>query len=375
MNTSRAVKASLAIASLSALVFSSACGSTENDPSSSVGQAEVTDGIQARIDQAKGEGKLKLILGVLVSRNLANQLADGFKKYYNLDIPVEVAVGVNNQDLSGQVVQSIQAGVSSPTDVQMNTVSGVSTTIREKITNPLDWSWAPNIAGLGVTELGDANKQAAVRVGTFVQGFTYNTARLSGDVVPKTLADVLSLDDEYALSTTPFASGFGPQFTDAMWGVDKMFAWAEDFATKLDGFIDCGEVERIASGEFDMQVYNCGINETISLREQGAPVDYLIPSDVPFQSYYYMQIPPNAASPAAAELFINWMLSPEAQKIMWEESHYDLTDLKGSQMAIELEPSFKGRDVLKQDIEFVQANQAVYEEAEAIEDIFTSGSR
>ncbi len=185
MTTSRAVKVSLAIASLSALVFSSACGSTENEPSSSVGQAEVTDAIQTRIDQAKGEGKLKLILGVLVSRNLANQLADGFKQYYNLDIPVEVAVGVNNQDLSGQVVQSIQAGVSSPTDVQMNTVSGVSTTIREKITNPLDWSWAPNIAGLGVTELGDANKQAAVRVGTFVQGFTYNTARLERRCCPQ----------------------------------------------------------------------------------------------------------------------------------------------------------------------------------------------
>ena len=376
MRASRVMRAGIAIATVGAVAFSSACGgSNGNDLSTPVEQAQITEAIQTRIDQAKSEGGLKLILGVLASRSLVDKLVDGYKHYYNLDIPVEVAVGINNQELSGQVVQTVRAGVPAPTDVQMNTVSGVSTTIREKITNPIDWSWAPNIANLGITEVGDGAKQAVVRIGTFVQGFTYNTDRLPKDVVPKTLQDVLALGDQYTLATTPFASGFGPQFTKEMWGVDKMFDWAEKFAKKLDGFIDCGEVERIASGEFDMQVYNCGINETLALRDQGAPVDFVIPTDVPFQSYYYMQIPPNAASPAAAELFINWMLSPQAQKILWQDSHYDLTDLKGSQMAAELKSSFEGRHVLTQDVNFVQENQATYEQAEAIEDVFTGGSR
>jgi ABC-type Fe3+ transport system substrate-binding protein len=92
-------------------------------------------------------------------------------------------------------------------------------------------------------------------------------------------------------------------------------------------------MDRIASGEFDAFGLTCSQNDALGAAAKGAPVGFTLASDAPIVMPLYEAVPATAAHPNAAKLWINFMSSPEAQKILYEVSFADLAALPDSKTA------------------------------------------
>jgi iron(III) transport system substrate-binding protein len=68
-------------------------------------------------------------------------------------------------------------------------------------------------------------------------------------------------------------------------------------------------------------------------------------TDAPFAQIMYLSVPRNAAHPNAAKLWINYMLSREAQDVVYEMHFADLHWLPGSKSAADI-ASFAGPGVV-----------------------------
>jgi iron(III) transport system substrate-binding protein len=109
------------------------------------------------------------------------------------------------------------------------------------------------------------------------------------------------------------------------------------FSDQLSGLIRCGETNRIASGEFDVFALSCNQRDALLAKAKGAPIGFTLADDVPLVYLVYTAVPKHAAHPAAAKLFINYLLSREAQDTVYEFDYIDSHLLPGSKTAQELE--------------------------------------
>ncbi len=73
--------------------------------------------------------------------------------------------------------------------------------------------------------------------------------------------------------------------------------------------------QQVAAGAFDI-VFPTDPSHSGDLREQGAPVALWSPSGPAHQLEHSMAIPNESTHPAAAQLFMQWVLSPEGQTVL-----------------------------------------------------------
>src|SRR5207248_381455 len=97
------------------------------------------------------------------------------------------------------------------------------------------------------------------------------------------------------------------------------------------------ETNRVASGEFDIFALDCSQDNALTAKAQGAPIDFTMAADAPFVQLLYMAVPKNAAHPNAAKLWVNYVVTREAQDILYEVSHQDLHLLPGSRTAADMQ--------------------------------------
>ena len=123
----------------------------------------------------------------------------------------------------------------------------------------------------------------------------------------------------------------------------KLFKEATQFVTDLaksgnpKGLVQCGEDQRIAAGEFALQVFACNNRDVELLRRKGAPLNHVLLEALPLVTDLYWGVPKHSPHPNLAKLFAVVMWTPEAQEIMWEDEGFDLQYVKGSRIAKELQ--------------------------------------
>ncbi len=82
---------------------------------------------------------------------------------------------------------------------------------------------------------------------------------------------------------------------------------------------------------------------------------HVIPSDAAMINYLYMGVPRNAVHPNAAKLWINFMLTREAQDMEYEAETVDHHLLPGSKTAGEVTAlQAKGVQFAEIDVQFIQ---------------------
>jgi ABC-type Fe3+ transport system substrate-binding protein len=91
-------------------------------------------------------------------------------------------------------------------------------------------------------------------------------------------------------------------------------------------------MERVVTGEFLSLVMDCNGASTFELQAQGAPLEHLIPSDAAMIRHFFLNIPKNAENPNAARLYTTFLLTREAQKLLWESDFSDLYFFPESQI-------------------------------------------
>jgi ABC-type Fe3+ transport system substrate-binding protein len=320
------------------------------EPASSPGP----DALAALVSAARQEGQLNLVWSPnsFGGSEGVQRWIEGFNKLYGLNVTARFTPGPAPDEVVSRVVQEYQSGRPSSTDVLLLGSSPLAGLLPVDMLEASDWTtWAPNVQ---VPEL-IAPGGVAVEVSMRTPGITYNTSRVRPDELPTSLQDLLKPQYKGRIASTPYASGFDWLATSDFWGEAKTVEFTRRFADQISGLIRCGEMERIASGEFDMLALDCGGFEALKWQRKGAPLASAIQSDVAGITYWYMSVPKNATHPAAAKLWINYLLSPEAQAILWEVDAQDHYRIPGSRQASTIEQlEARGVKFVQVDVEFFQ---------------------
>src|SRR5581483_2927020 len=103
------------------------------------------------------------------------------------------------------------------------------------------------------------------------------------------------------------------------------------------GLIRCNELECVASGEFDVFVIDCSQGNVLRMKAEGAPIEFVIVTDALLIVPLYLAVPKRSAHSNAAKLWINYVLSPEAQAILYDTNFQDAAFVSGSRTAPAIE--------------------------------------
>lgn len=312
--------------------------------------------LQALIDAARREGQLNLVWAesVLGGSQMAPRLAEGFNKLYGLNLNVQFTPGANIVELGARLANEYQAGRPSSTDVFIGSGRAVVALMQVEALEAVDWmAWAPNVRNPVLVSPGGYGLELVV----FQPGITYHAGKLTGDAVPTSLQDLLKPQYKGRIGTTPYAAFFDSLAAPEVWGEARTMEYVAKLSDQLAGLIGCGEPTRIVSGEFDALALDCGAFDAKQAQAQGAPVSQAIPSDAPLLFPWYLTVPKNAAHPAAAKLFANYMLSREGQDAVYQTHFSDHPLVEGSKIAPELEKArAAGLRFIVLDVAFRQRN-------------------
>jgi iron(III) transport system substrate-binding protein len=122
-----------------------------------------------------------------------------------------------------------------------------------------------------------------------------------------------------------------------VWGEQRTNDYLTRFSDQLAGLIRCNETERIASGEFDALALDCSQNNALALQMKGAPIGFALAADAPLLLPLYVGVPRNARHPNAAKLWVDYLVSREAQDVLFDENASDSHLVAGSRSAERIE--------------------------------------
>ena len=202
--------------------------------------------------------------------------------------------------------------------------------MNENAIEAIDWAnWAPNIR--------DPRLLAPGGMGVIFQsntaGITYDSQRVSGEEVPRSLDDLLKPQYKGRLASTPYAAHFDKLATPEVWGEQRTLDYSRKLAEQIAGLIRCNESERLLSGEFDVLVLDCDQSNALGMKARGLPIDFAMMPEAPFVQHRYAAVPRTAAHPNAARLWIDYLLTREAQDVIYETTFADSSFVPGSKTA------------------------------------------
>ncbi|HLH26848.1 MAG TPA: ABC transporter substrate-binding protein [Chloroflexota bacterium] len=338
-NSLRAGVTTLVLATLLACAAPAAAPGAAPPSAPAGSAAPVTDrppALQALVDAARQEGEIDLVWGEgsVGGREGTRRLTDGLNREYGLNLDVRFTPGPSFPEMAARITQEYQAGRRATSDVYIGADHHISGLMANNVLEAVDWSaWAPHVRDPALV----APQGMAVTFETWLPGITYNTVRVTGDAVPRTLQDLLKPEYKGRVASTPYASGFDRLASPEVWGKARTLDFATRLADQLAGLIRCNETQRIVSGEFDVFALDCNGSNALKAKAQGAPIEFTPALDVPVANLVYMAVPKNAAHPAAAKLWIDYVLSREGQDILFAEEYMDSHLVPGSRTAQQVE--------------------------------------
>lgn len=323
---------------------------------SSASAAASGDTLQSLIEGAKKEGALSFSYGggTLGGNQGIKRLGDAFNKAYGTNLNVQLSPGDSMPNMVVKITQEYQAKKPASTDVvlslsdTMNVVMDAHSVIAE------NWkSWGPNIQKIQSPDVTTPDG-SGVTIQTYLSGISYNTNKLTKEQAPTSMADLLKPELKGKISSTVYATAFDWLASDSMWGYDKTLDYVKKLSAQLAGVMRCGEDQRVVTGEFYAFALACSQSGTLKQKALGAPIDYAVPSDALLEQLSYAAVPMTAPHPNAAKLWVDFLLSPEAQQIMREEEFTDSHLLPNSVSSKLLAEATKGNPNAKVTLGSVQ---------------------
>lgn len=294
------------------------------------------DPLQALVEAARQEGELTLVWGdaVIGGTQGIPRLAERFNRYYGLNVDVRFTIGLSFPEMAAKIIQEHQASRRASTDVYVGSDNTVAGLLRAAALEPVDWAaWAPNVRNPALV----TGRGEAVTFQSWLTGIAYNASRVSADAVPRSMQDLLKPEFKGRIATTPYAANFDRLAAADLWGKERALEYARAYAGQVAGLIRCSEHNRLVNGEFDVFALDCNQTGALAAKARGAPLEFALASDVPLISPVYMGVPKTAAHPAAAKLWINFMLGREAQDLIYQADYMDSHLVEGSRTAQDIQ--------------------------------------
>src|SRR5262245_11742741 len=183
-------------------MFVAACGGAAVAPPQA-SSPKLSDQLNAIVTLARSELELTVSWapGYIDAANEVKRLTDGFNKAYGVKIGVTArSSGTSMGDTAARVIDDYRRGVKATSDIVLGTEAEISDLSKAGALISDPWqSWMQNLPNLRVIAAGGV----AVQVQTRTPGITYNSTKLTGANVPKSLADLLKPQYKGRIATTP----------------------------------------------------------------------------------------------------------------------------------------------------------------------------
>jgi ABC-type Fe3+ transport system substrate-binding protein len=316
--------------------------------------AAAAPALAALVEAARREGTLSFIWGegTMGGSEGTRRLAEGFNRHYGLNLDVKFTPGPSMPNMAARTAQEYQSGRPASSDLLAGYANHIRTVIQVGGIEPVDWAaWAPNLQDARLVSAGGM----AIAFQSSTPGIGYNTTRVTGAAIPRTLQDLLKPEYKGRIGSTPYAASFDQLSVPEVWGRQRTLDFTRALAAQTTGLIRCNEMDRLAGGEFDLFAIACSQNGTLDKKSEGAPVDFIIPSDAPLMAPLYVAVPKNSAHPAAAKLWVNYLMGREGQDLVYQFNHADSHLVPGSKTAQDFERmQASGLKFTQIDVEFYE---------------------
>jgi iron(III) transport system substrate-binding protein len=284
---------------------------------------------------AKKEAEVSFVAGATTfgGRQAFAELQAAFNKKFGLNARLNLTAGPSMPAMAARIITEAKAGRKSSTDVHLGPPATHAELHNGRLLERVNYSrifpW--------VTKEMEILPGDTVLVYTSLQGILYNSNLLPKDKAPKTYEDLvdpkLSRSWEGKMAIPPYSSWLVE--LSLLWGEKKVLDYLRKLLPLSAGQVRYGEIEeRVSSGEF-LVMANSGsaVEGMWEWQAKGAPLVGVTASDPVLTSYFQLGVPKNSAHPNLAKLFVAFMASPEAQRIVDKYEKRSSHLVEGTRMA------------------------------------------
>jgi len=284
---------------------------------------------------AKKEGELSFVAGPTTfgGRQAFADLQGIFNKKFGLNARLNLTAGPSMPAMAARIITEAKAGRKSSTDVHLGPPATHAELHNEKLLERVNYStifpW--------VTKEMEILPGDTVLVYTSLQGILYNSKLLLKEKAPKTYEDLvdpkLSQSWSGKLAIPPYSSWLVE--LSLFWGERKVLNYLRRLLPLSAGQVRYGEIEeRVSSGEFLVMANSGSAVESMwEWQGKGAPLVGITASDPVLTSYFQLGVPKNSTHPNLAKLFVAFMASPEAQRVVEKYEQRSSHLVAGTRMA------------------------------------------
>jgi ABC-type Fe3+ transport system substrate-binding protein len=298
---------------------------------------------------AKKEGTLTIqwSAGRLGGDAGLRNMIEAMNKNYGTNIKLQFTPGPDFPTMLNKLTQEKAAGQRASSDIFIGTANHIAEGTDSGMLKKLEWN--------GIVERpapADANmdrvapKGGGIAIASRIVGIMYNTNLVKGDDVPDSMEDVFKPKWKGKIASTPYATGLYQFAAPDMLGYEYMKKYTQRLANQIGGLFSCNVVERVASGEFAMLVFDCGHDDALRYKRRGAPVDSTPIKEIARINITYFGIPEHAQHPNTGILFSNFLHTEEGQKLQWKLAGHDLHIYPEAETRIPVQKVVKARGKL-----------------------------
>jgi iron(III) transport system substrate-binding protein len=286
------------------------------------------------VADAKKEGEVTLVASASTfgGKKGFAELEALFAKRYGFKGKLNLVGGPSFPQVAARIITEQKAGTKASTDLYLGSDGTYVTMHQEKALQKLNWSgtfpW--------VSKAMEIFPQESVLVYDSFHGIIYNSNAIPKDKAPKSYEDLI----DPALSPTWAGKMAIPAYIhwliriSPIWGKEKVLSFARKLAPLIGGRLRQGEEERIVSGEFPIMASTGGPLEAMwKWQAKGAPLVGLPGSSPASCSYYQLSVPQNSVHPNMAKLFVAFMATREAQRVLEKQDYRSSHLVDGTLMA------------------------------------------
>jgi ABC-type Fe3+ transport system substrate-binding protein len=285
------------------------------------------------IEGAKKEGLLKVLwtedhMGADVG---LNAIVAEMNKTYGTNIKLQFTQGGSFPANLGRLTQEFKAGQKSSTDVFIGSSGHMASGLKTGFLTKVDWNAIIERPAPAEALFDRVNPEGVgVSVASRVVGIVYNTNLVKGADIPQGMEDVLKPKWKGQVATTPYVTGFYQAAAPDTLGEKFVIDYVTRLKPQIGGFINCNSLDKVASGEFAMLIFDCGLDSTVRYQRRGAPLGHVVPKELIRDNVINLGVPANAEHPNAGKLLIAFTQTNEGQGLLWKHGAYDLEIYPGS---------------------------------------------
>lgn len=285
------------------------------------------------IEGAKKEGVLKILwtedhMGA--DTGLA-KIIEAMNKRYGTNVKMQFTQGSSFPANLGRLIQEYKSHQPASTDIFLGSAGHMLAGLKTGMLMKVDWNALVERPAPKNPDFDRVNPEGVgMAVASRVVGIVYNTNLVKGADVPQSIEDVLKPKWKGQIATTPYVTGFYQLAAPDMLGEKYILDYVTRLKPQIGGFITCNSLDKVASGEFAMLIFDCGRDAALRYQKTGAPIGHTVPKEAIRDNVIDLGVPANAEHPNAGKLFIAFQQTEEGQQLLWKYGAYDLEIYPGS---------------------------------------------